>query len=223
LPVQFKLKLQKVGNSLRLTIPKPVVDGLGLKEGDEYYPVTSMAGNLAYITNTVPGMIYPHNIAELPRMDKADLNQFYDEYSTRVSTPTFLKRVLFLGDIPPSLQYTIPFIMHRNSGYRYIYEPFRLEPSRSLHTFHRAFGHYPQNDVVIVGKIRSEQEKNLQDECNRESQLTQMIAQKLVSDYKKLASEIEQEASRSNLTHQQISAVAKSISSSLQLIENWTR
>jgi AbrB family looped-hinge helix DNA binding protein len=34
LPVQFKLKLQKVGNSLRLTIPKPVVDGLGLKEGD---------------------------------------------------------------------------------------------------------------------------------------------------------------------------------------------
>jgi len=28
------LKLQKVGNSLRLTIPRPVVDGLGLKAGD---------------------------------------------------------------------------------------------------------------------------------------------------------------------------------------------
>ena len=34
MPVQFKMKLSKVGNSLRLTIPKPVVDGLGLKEGE---------------------------------------------------------------------------------------------------------------------------------------------------------------------------------------------
>jgi hypothetical protein len=195
----------------------------GITKGDEYYPVTSMAGNLAYITNTVPGMIYPHNIAELPRMDRADLNQFYAEYSTRVSTPTFLKRALFLGDIPPSLQYTIPFIMHRNSGYRYIYEPFRLEPGRSLHTFYRAFGYYPQNDVVIVGKMRGEPEKNLHDECDRESQLTQMTAVNLVSDYKKLASEIEQEASKSNLTYQQVSAVAKSISNSVQLIENWSR
>jgi putative addiction module antidote len=28
------MKLSKVGNSLRLTIPKPVMEGLGLKEGD---------------------------------------------------------------------------------------------------------------------------------------------------------------------------------------------
>jgi putative addiction module antidote len=28
------MKLSKVGNSLRLTIPKLVVEGLGLKEGD---------------------------------------------------------------------------------------------------------------------------------------------------------------------------------------------
>jgi AbrB family looped-hinge helix DNA binding protein len=34
MPVKFKMKLAKVGNSLRLTIPKPVVDGLGLKKGD---------------------------------------------------------------------------------------------------------------------------------------------------------------------------------------------
>jgi AbrB family looped-hinge helix DNA binding protein len=34
MPVKFKMKLAKVGNSLRLTIPKPVVDGLGLKEGE---------------------------------------------------------------------------------------------------------------------------------------------------------------------------------------------
>lgn len=34
MPVQFKVKLTKIGNSLRITIPKPVVDGLSLKRGD---------------------------------------------------------------------------------------------------------------------------------------------------------------------------------------------
>jgi AbrB family looped-hinge helix DNA binding protein len=34
MPVKFKMKLSKVGNSLRLTIPKPVADSLGLREGN---------------------------------------------------------------------------------------------------------------------------------------------------------------------------------------------
>jgi hypothetical protein len=34
LPVQFKMKLSKVGNSLQLTIPKPVVEELRLDEED---------------------------------------------------------------------------------------------------------------------------------------------------------------------------------------------
>ena len=34
LPVQFRVKLTKIGNSLRITIPKPLVDGLGLRRGD---------------------------------------------------------------------------------------------------------------------------------------------------------------------------------------------
>lgn len=195
----------------------------GITKGDEYYPTTSMAGNLAFITNTVPGMIYPHNVAELPRMGMAELNQFYDEYSTRVSTPTFLKRTLFVGDIPPALQYTIPFILHRKSGYRYIYEPFRLEPRNSLRNFYRTFGRYPQNDIVIVGKIRYEAERNLLDECGHEAQLTQMTAQSLVSDYKGLAADIEQEALGSNLTAQQVSSIRQSISRSIRLIESWNR
>jgi len=33
-PVQFRVKLTKIGNSLRITIPKPLVDGLGLRRGD---------------------------------------------------------------------------------------------------------------------------------------------------------------------------------------------
>ena len=34
MPVKFKVKLTKIGNSLRITIPKPVVGSLGLKCGD---------------------------------------------------------------------------------------------------------------------------------------------------------------------------------------------
>jgi putative addiction module antidote len=34
MPIQFKMKLARVGNSLRVTIPKPVADGMRLREGD---------------------------------------------------------------------------------------------------------------------------------------------------------------------------------------------
>jgi AbrB family looped-hinge helix DNA binding protein len=34
LPARFLMKLARIGNSLRVTIPKPAVDGLGWKEGD---------------------------------------------------------------------------------------------------------------------------------------------------------------------------------------------
>lgn len=156
-------------------------------------------------------------------MSKADLNQFYEEYSARVSTPTFLKRALFIGDIPPALQYTIPFILHRNSGYRDIYEAFRLEPSGSLRRFYRDLGHYPQNDLVIVGKIETNEEKNLCDECGKETRLAKMTAQSLMPDYGKLAAEISEEASRSNLTQQQVSNVSQSISRSLRVIERWSK
>ena len=42
MPVQFTVKLAKVGNSFRLTIPKPIVKGFGLKEGDMM--ILSVAG-----------------------------------------------------------------------------------------------------------------------------------------------------------------------------------
>ncbi len=34
LPVPFKVKVVRIGNSLRMTIPKPVVDYLKISEGD---------------------------------------------------------------------------------------------------------------------------------------------------------------------------------------------
>jgi hypothetical protein len=188
---------------------------------DEYYPVTSMAGNIAYIANTVPGMIYPHNISDLPKMGKPELNEFYDEYATRVSTPTFLKRVLFIGSIPWVLQYAIPFILHHKSGYNDIYEPFRLEPGKSLRSFYRTFGRYPQNDILIEGKLQFGRDQQLHDECEQEAALERRSAQQFVSDYRELASGIEQEASQSNLTFQQVSGVRQAIIRSVQQVERW--
>ncbi len=35
MPVVFKVKLGRTGNSLKVTLPRPIIDGFGLKEGDE--------------------------------------------------------------------------------------------------------------------------------------------------------------------------------------------
>ncbi|MHB1908198.1 MAG: AbrB/MazE/SpoVT family DNA-binding domain-containing protein [Nitrososphaerales archaeon] len=34
MPTESKIKITKIGNSLRVVIPKPATDGLGWKEGD---------------------------------------------------------------------------------------------------------------------------------------------------------------------------------------------
>jgi len=34
MPIELKVKVTKIGNSLRMTIPQPVVEALGIKEGD---------------------------------------------------------------------------------------------------------------------------------------------------------------------------------------------
>jgi len=34
MPIEFKVKLVKIGNSLRATLPKEVCEALGLKEGN---------------------------------------------------------------------------------------------------------------------------------------------------------------------------------------------
>jgi AbrB family looped-hinge helix DNA binding protein len=34
-PIVFKVKLGRTGNSLKVTLPRPIIEGFGLKEGDE--------------------------------------------------------------------------------------------------------------------------------------------------------------------------------------------
>jgi AbrB family looped-hinge helix DNA binding protein len=40
-PVVFKVKLGRTGNSLKVTLPKPIIEGFGLKEGDEIFLVVT--------------------------------------------------------------------------------------------------------------------------------------------------------------------------------------
>lgn len=35
MPVVFRVKLGRTGNSLRITLPRPIVEGFAWKEGDE--------------------------------------------------------------------------------------------------------------------------------------------------------------------------------------------
>ena len=35
MPVVFRVKLGKTGHSLKVTLPRPIIDGFGWKEGDE--------------------------------------------------------------------------------------------------------------------------------------------------------------------------------------------
>lgn len=35
MPVVFRVKLGRTGHSLKVTLPRPIIDGFGWKEGDE--------------------------------------------------------------------------------------------------------------------------------------------------------------------------------------------
>lgn len=41
MPLLFKVRLGRAGNSVKLTIPKPILDGYGWEEGDEIEIIVS--------------------------------------------------------------------------------------------------------------------------------------------------------------------------------------
>jgi AbrB family looped-hinge helix DNA binding protein len=41
MPVIFRVKLGRTGNSLKITVPRPIVEGFGWREGDEIVIVTT--------------------------------------------------------------------------------------------------------------------------------------------------------------------------------------
>lgn len=192
----------------------------GVTKGDEYYPATSMAGNIAFITSTVSGMVYPQNVTDLPRMNLQQLNEFYDLFSQKTSIPTFQKRVLFVGSLHRDFQYLIPYVLHVNDDFEHVYEPFRLtwKEDGTLKAFYRTFGRYPQNDVVIIGGIRSEEDKKIIEEC-KHTGLDCRPAQEFLGLYRDLLDEIKEESETSNLSLVQREKIANTISLARQLAE----
>jgi len=192
----------------------------GVTKGDEYYPVTSMAGNIAFITSNIPGMIYPHTILELPKMSFPDLRGFYSEFSERVGTPTFQKRVLFAGYLPRDFQYTLPYILHVKDSYLNVYEPFRLnwEPQGTLKSFYRTFGRYPENDLVILGPAQSDEDKQIIQEC-KDYGLKCHDCGEFVKDYLGLLDDIEVESTVSNLNREQVSRIKSVIEKSRDFVK----
>jgi hypothetical protein len=193
----------------------------GITKGDEYHPVTSMAGNLAFVTSTMPGMTYPHALREVPFMKPTALNEFYDEFSLRTGVPTFQRRVLFIGTIARDLQFSIPYIMHRKASRAAVFEPFRLErkPMGTFKSFYRAFGNYPQADTIISGEISSSNDDDILQEASALG-LSVTDAKAFIPDFEKLMAEIREEAGASNLTRDHVSRIEARIERSRANLES---
>jgi len=185
----------------------------GVTKGDEYYPATSMAGNIAFISSCVPGIVYPHNIVDLPEMDSSKLNDFYNLFCQTTDVPTFHKRVLFVGSLYRDFQYLIPFILHLGSDYQYVYEPFRLEwkSGGTLKAFYRTFGRYPENDIVVIGPCNRREDKEIAKECT-DLDLDCQNAADLLGVHSDLLDKIEEQSEASNLTILQRRRISQSIS-----------
>jgi len=134
---------------------------LGITNGDEYFPTVSLAGNIAYIINQIPGMIFPYTMKDIPRMDEDQLNKFCKKFSESYGEKRFFRRVLFIGHIDRDLQYSIPFLQYLDTGE--ILEAFRVK--WSFNNFNKEFGLSRRKDTVVVGKIRNQQDNILLEEC----------------------------------------------------------
>lgn len=134
----------------------------GVSNGDEYFPMINIAGNVANILNYIPKANYPHNIIDVPETSKDLKKEFYQKFSKTYDKPIFSQRILFFGDIDRDLQYSLPFVIYRKNGI--IYEPFRV--TRSIKSFYKAFRGDSSEDLIIYGKIREKSsDKGMLKEC----------------------------------------------------------
>jgi hypothetical protein len=189
----------------------------GVTKGDEYYPATSMAGNIAYISSCIPNLVYPHNIIDLPEMDSTKLNDFYNVFNQTTDVPTFHKRILFVGSLYQDFQYLIPFILHLGSDYKFVYEPFRLawKSGGTLKSFYRTFGRYPENDIIVMGPCKREEDKEIAKEC-ADLDLDCQNASDLLGVYDDLLDKIEEQSEASNLNALQKQKINQCITFSKQ-------
>lgn len=138
----------------------------GVSNGDEYFPVISLAGNVASITNRFYEMIFPQSIKEVPYQVGFPLEEYCKQYEENCSKPKFFPRILFIGGIEANLQYSIPFIHYKNSNHR-ISEPFRVryKAEGSFRSFYRQFRGDSGKDIIVFGHIETPEEEEMFEEC----------------------------------------------------------
>jgi len=167
----------------------------GVSNGDEYFPLINIAGNIATIINYVPQAIYPHNIIEIPKIEEEIKGEFYQNFSTIYDKPSFSQRILFFGDIDRDLQYSLPFLIYRENNI--IYEPFRMKGT--IKSFYKAFKGDSSKDLVIYGKQR----KNSDDESKykecEEYGLDKVNCDSYKGKFNELLNDVFNEAKFSNL------------------------
>jgi len=173
----------------------------GISNGDEYFPVVSVAGNVATITNRFYEMIYPQSVKEIPRPTTFSLEEYCNDYERFCEKPRFFPRLLFIGYIDTNLQYLIPFIKFKNMA-NMIFEPFRVfySPKGSFRSFYKRFRGDSKKDIVVCGKIRQDdpKEKSMYQEC-KDLGLTMIDASSFLEDFEVLLDKIGEEAKGSNL------------------------
>lgn len=157
---EFLVDGQTRGDCFNLT-RSPI---FGISHGDQYYPSVSLAGNIALLTNVEPTLSLPFRLRHIDINPTDNLDEFALNYSQRCSEPFFLRRILFFGEIPNDIQFTIPYIHFTNSNL--IWEPFRV--SESFRGFYKQFKGDSSRDLVIRGSLRpNTNDEALQEECEQ--------------------------------------------------------
>lgn len=173
---------------------------LGMTKADEYFPVTNIAGNIASIANTSPGIIFPHSITKLSPMSNSDFVNFHNKYITTFESKKSLPKVLFVGKFPIDLRYSIPLILYVKSGKRQIFEPFCI--NKSLFSFKKEYG-VNYNDTIIMGKIESKsKDAGIVAEAN-DRRITIITSEDFLDPFEGLANDISNESKYSTLTSDQ--------------------
>ena len=81
----------------------------------------------------------------------------------------------------------------------------------TLKAFYRTFGHYPENDIVIIGPCKRQEDKEIAKEC-ADLDLDCQNATDLLSVYSDLLDKIEEQSEASNLSITQRQRITQCIS-----------
>jgi len=137
----------------------------GITNGDNYYPVISLAGTIASILNKYPAKQYNFSINDfkLSELDitNEDFFHFYFRHAYSLSKPIYQNRILLLGKFSDELKTILPYSIYLDRGRTRTFEPFEI--NTSILNFMKDFGYgLPENTLIIIGKIEnSEQKKDI--------------------------------------------------------------